>query len=315
MFTGIIEEMGEVISLETKDDMTLWDGSKGSGTEMTVRGEVVMEGAYLGCSISVNGVCLTATELDFDGRVFKVGLAPETLRKTNLGTYSPGSGERKMVNLERASEIGGRNSGHFVQGHVDDVGTIVDRWVDENSLFFKVSFPYEHMRYVVPKGFIAIDGTSLTVCDVKSEGPDGENWFTFMLVEYTQKKIIIPSKEVGDTVNIEVDVLGKYSEQAWEAFVPKMEALERRVRELEAKVELLEGGGGEAESVGNEVDLGDVVPKGFASSKDATGPKPETWVRADQPFANAKDLNPQRDNRNNRGTDWVRTEQAFYDAR
>jgi len=238
MFTGIVEEMGEVISLDTKDDMTLWDGSKGSGTEMVIKGGVVMEGAYLGCSISVNGVCLTATELDFDGKIFKVGLAPETLRKTNLGTYVPQS--KQKVNLERASEIGGRNSGHFVQGHVDNVGKIVDRWVDENSLFFKISFPYEFMRYVVPKGFIAIDGTSLTVCDVKSEGPEGENWFTFMLVEYTQQKIIIPSKEVGDTVNIEVDVLGKYSEQAWGAFVPKMEALEKKVKDLEAKVMVLE---------------------------------------------------------------------------
>lgn len=240
MFTGIVEEMGEVVSLETKDDMTLWDGTKGSGTEMVIKGDVVMEGAYLGCSISVNGVCLTATELDFDGKEFRVGLAPETLRLTNLGAYKSGDGEK--VNLERASEIGGRNSGHFVQGHVDNVGTIIDRWVDENSLFFKISFPHDYMRYVVPKGFIAIDGTSLTVCDVKSEGPEGENWFTFMLVEYTQKHIIIPSKKVGDTVNIEVDVLGKYSEQAWEAFVPKMEALERRVKELEAKVVQLEGG-------------------------------------------------------------------------
>lgn len=244
MFTGIVEEMGEVISLETKDDMTLWDGSQGSGTEMVIKGGVVMEGAYPGCSISVNGVCLTATDLDLDGGEFRVGLAPETLRRTNLGGY--GSGVGKKVNLERASEIGGRNSGHFVQGHVDDVGTVIDRWVDENSLFFKVSFPHKYMRYVVPKGFIAVDGTLLTVCDVKSEGPKGDNWFTFMLVEYTQKHIIIPSKKVGDTVNIEVDVLGKYSEQAWESFVPKMEALEGKVKELEAKVAKLEGGGDKA---------------------------------------------------------------------
>eukprot|EP00984_Skeletonema_dohrnii_P017418 scaffold7913_cov100-Skeletonema_dohrnii-CCMP3373.AAC.1 len=226
MFTGIIEEMGEVISLETRDDMTLWDGSKGKGTEMVLKGDIVLDGAYLGCSISVNGVCLTATEIDEDAKTFKVGLAPETLRKTNLGTYVPESQQR--VNMERASEIGGRNSGHFVQGHVDNVGTIMDQWIDENSLFFKIAFPYEFMRYVVPKGFIAIDGTSLTVCDVHSEGEDGENWFTFMLVEYTQKKIILPSKKVGDTVNVEVDVLGKYSERAWEAFVPKMEALETK---------------------------------------------------------------------------------------
>jgi len=284
MFTGIVEEMGEVVTLETKDDMTLWDGSKGSGTEMTIKGDVVMVGAYLGCSISVNGVCLTATALDFDAKTFKVGLAPETLRKTNLGTYTTHS--KRRLNLERASEIGGRNSGHFVQGHVDDTGTIIDRWVDENSLFFKISFPYDYMRYVVPKGFIAIDGTSLTVCEVKSEGPDGDNWFTFMLVEYTQQKIIIPSKKVGDTVNIEVDVLGKYSERAWEAFVPKIEELQRKVKELEAKVVALEGGKG---SQGSR--LGEDVPKDFSTLKSLSS-KPERdntgtgWVRADQEFLN-----------------------------
>jgi len=319
MFTGIIEEMGDVISLETKDDMTLWDGSKGSGTEMVIGGGVVMDGAYLGCSISVNGVCLTATELDFDNNVFKVGLAPETLRKTNLGTYT--SESKRKVNLERASEIGGRNSGHFVQGHVDNVGTIIDRWVDENSLFFKISFPYEYMRYVVPKGFIAIDGTSLTVCDVKSEGPEGENWFTFMLVEYTQQKIIVPSKSVGDTVNIEVDVLGKYSAQAWEAFAPKMEALERKVKELEEKVRVLEGDTDVSETVApsdKAVELGDVVPKDFTSSSQESPESriPETWVRAEQPTMTAKDLTPERDDRSskNPGTEWVRTKQTFYDT-
>lgn len=324
MFTGIIEEMGEVIALDTKDDMTLWDGSKGSGTEMVIKGGVVMDGAYLGCSISVNGVCLTATELDFDNNIFKVGLAPETLRLTNLGTYVPES--KQKVNLERASEIGGRNSGHFVQGHVDNVGTIIDRWIDENSLFFKISFPYEYMRYVVPKGFIAIDGTSLTVCEVKSEGPDGENWFTFMLVEYTQAKIIVPSKQVGDTVNIEVDVLGKYSEQAWSTFVPKMEALEQKVKELEAKVTALEGGDDASASTepvkastepAKAFDQGTVFSKSFPKpSPDA--PKPETWIRAEQEFVNsdknADDMNSKKDNRNEKGTGWVRTKQAFYDT-
>ena len=317
--------------------MTLWDGSKGSGTEMVIKGDVVMGGAYLGCSISVNGVCLTATELDFDNNEFRVGLAPETLRKTNLNNYAV-EGKTRKVNLERASEIGGRNSGHFVQGHVDNVGTVIDRWVDENSLFFKIAFPYEYMRYVVPKGFIAIDGTSLTVCDVKSEGPEGENWFTFMLVEYTQKHIIIPEKEVGDTVNIEVDVLGKYSEQAWEAFVPKMEALERKVKELESKVAALEGGNS---SSGKEVNFGNVVgptspplpapspealssklkkEKAFYRNDDLVDSKPDPykWERTDQAFVNsdknADDMNSKRDNRNNTGTDWVRTKQTFYDT-
>ena len=347
MFTGIVEEVGEVLSFETRDDMVLWDGSRGTGTEMVIGGEVVMDGAYLGCSICVNGVCLTATELDFEGGTFRVGLAPETLRRTDLGSYVGGDGGgRRRVNLERASEIGGRNSGHFVQGHVDGVGTIVDRWADENSLFFKVSLPDEHMRYVVPKGFVAIDGASLTVCDVGgspfSSGGEG-GWFTFMLVEYTQKKIIIPDKVVGDTVNVEVDVLGKYSERAWGAFVPKMEALERKVRELENKVTRLEGGGGvgggggggddddddDDATVGvaaggavleaDPIEYGDDVAPAASSSSAAAAAAAagERWVRAEQEFfPEGKDLNPTRENRDPRGmgTEWVRTRQTFYDT-
>lgn len=176
----------------------------------------------------MNGVCLTATELN-DGE-FKVGLAPETLRRTYLGNLNSGD----SVNLERASEIGGRNSGHFVQGHVDGVGTIIDRWTDEDSLFFKVKVDTEILRYIVPKGFIAIDGTSLTVCEVNSL-PE-ESWFTFMLVEYTQKKIIIPQKDIGGLLNIEVDVLGKYSESALANIMPRVEQLEARVKELEEQL-------------------------------------------------------------------------------
>ena len=320
MFTGIVEEMGEVLSLTTKSDMTLWDGSQGLGTEMVIKGNVVLDGAYLGCSISVNGVCLTATELNFEENTFKVGLAPETLRKTNLGNYDSTTSTSiktipTVVNLERASEIGGRNSGHFVQGHVDDVGTIIDRWIDGNSLFFRVSFPYEYMRYIVPKGFIAIDGTSLTVCDVmSSEGGGAENnWFTFMLVEYTQKKIIIPMKEVGDTVNIEVDVLGKYSERAWETFVPKMEALETKVKELERKILQLENGGAvDNDSTRTQQQSGSINNSDDRRSQPTN--TPEKWIREGQEFLHAKDMNPKRDNRNTKGTDWVRTEQEFYDT-
>jgi riboflavin synthase len=229
MFTGIVEEMGTVVKLEERDDMTLWDGSKGQGTELTVRGNIVLDGAYLGCSICVNGVCLTATELKDD--TFKVGLAPETLRRTYLGSMKEGD----AVNLERASEIGGRNSGHFVQGHVDGTGEIIDRWIDEDSLFFKVKVNNDMIKYIVPKGFVAIDGTSLTVCEVNNQ--PGDSWFTFMLVEYTQKKIIIPSKQIGGLVNIEVDVLGKYSESALTGVTSRLEALEARIKELEEELD------------------------------------------------------------------------------
>ena len=121
MFTGIVEEMGTVKALDQRDDMVLWDGSIGEGTELIVEAKTVLDGAYLGCSICVSGVCLTATELDES--TFKVGLAPETLRKTYFGSLKAGD----AVNLERASEIGGRNSGHFVQGHVDGTGEIIEK--------------------------------------------------------------------------------------------------------------------------------------------------------------------------------------------
>jgi riboflavin synthase len=181
------------------------------------------------CSICVSGVCLTATELDTKANHFKVGLAPETLRKTYFEELKAGD----EVNLERASEIGGRNSGHFVQGHVDGVGIVKDRWVDEDSLCYKIQVDNpDILKYIVPKGFIAIDGTSLTVVDVDTE----ENWFSFMLVEYTQKKIIIPAKQPGDKVNLEVDVLGKYSETALAALLPRLEALEAKVESLEKRL-------------------------------------------------------------------------------
>jgi len=234
MFTGIIEEMGEVISLEERTDMELWDGTKGSGTELTVKGDVVMDGAYLGCSIAVNGVCLTATTLSPDTSTFTVGLAPETLRKTYFSTLTPGT----PLNLERASEIGGRNSGHFVQGHIDGTATIIDKWEDEDSLFFKVQMDdADLMRYIVPKGFVAIDGTSLTVCETNAK----DGWFTFMLVEYTQKKIVIPGKDVGEKLNIEVDVLAKYSEASMAAIVPRVEELEGIVEKLVREMAELKG--------------------------------------------------------------------------
>jgi riboflavin synthase len=233
MFTGIVEEMGTVVSLQERDDIKLWDGRTGHGTELVLRGNIVLEGAYLGCSICVNGVCLTVTELlENPYRGFKVGLAPETLRRTYFRSLRPGD----SVNLERASEIGGRNSGHSVQGHVDGVGTIIDKWTDNDSLWVKVTVPPEILKYVVPKGFIAIDGTSLTVCEVDRRSD--ESWFTFMLVEYTQKKIIIPTKPIGGLVNIEVDVLAKYTENALINVLPRIAELEERVRQLEDKIKL-----------------------------------------------------------------------------
>lgn len=116
------------------------------------------------------------------------------------------------MNLERALKADGRNSGHFVQGHVDCTGEIVEKWREGDSLWVRVKVPQDVIAYIVPKGFICVDGTSLTICDVDSR-PDAL-WFTFMLVAHTQQSVIIPAKAVGELVNIEVDVLAKMVERS-----------------------------------------------------------------------------------------------------
>jgi len=230
MFSGIIEEMGIVDELISRSDMLLWDGTKGEGVELTVIGNTVLEEAYIGCSIAVNGVCLTATSLK-DNK-FTVGLASETLRRSNLGKLIKGS----KVNLERALKADGRNSGHFVQGHVDCTGKIVDKWKENDSLWIKVNLPDTFMRYIVPKGFICIDGTSLTICDVDTK----TNCFTFMLIAHTQQHVIIPSKNIGEEVNIEVDVLAKMVDQSLATFNDQnmvlIKTLTNRIDQLEKAV-------------------------------------------------------------------------------
>ncbi len=191
MFTGIVEEMGKVRSCQ----------ESGGGFDLSVACAVVLEGTQLGDSIAVNGVCLTVTNLDGDG--FTAGLAPETLKRTNLGQLGSGS----PVNLERSVTPTTRMGGHFVQGHVDNAGAITEFRKDKDALWVSIKAPAELMKFIVHKGYVTLDGTSLTVVDV---GPD---WFNVTLVDYTQQHIIMPGKKVGDAVNIEVDVLGKYVER------------------------------------------------------------------------------------------------------
>lgn len=179
MFSGIVEEMGTVRRLEKVDRMEMWDGSVGEGWELEVNAKEALVGATLGCSIAVNGVCLTATEFDDEKCTF--GLAPETLRRSNLVSLKSGD----PINLERALPADGRNSGHFVQGHVDDVGVITELRPDGDSLYVTIKPPARLLPYVVPKGFIAIDGTSLTVCDVDYTA----GTFNFMLIAFTQQKV------------------------------------------------------------------------------------------------------------------------------
>jgi riboflavin synthase len=191
MFTGIIEEMGTVHRLR----------QTAQGVELSVICTKVHTDAQLGDSIAVNGTCLTVTHLSTNG--FTVGLSPETRSRTNLAHI----GEGDRVNLERSLLPTSRLGGHFVQGHVDGTHVIAGFRKEQDSLWVSVRAPEELMRYIVPKGFIALDGASLTVVDV------GEDTFTVSLIAYTQQEITLPLKKVGDKINIEVDILGKYVEK------------------------------------------------------------------------------------------------------
>lgn len=191
MFTGLVEELGEVAALARTQ----------SGFDLSVRGQMVSTDARPGDSIAVNGVCLTVTHLD--GAEMTFGLAPETRAKTSLELLQPGS----PVNLERAVLPTTRLGGHFVQGHVDATGTIRAMRPDEDALWVEIAAPEALMKYIVPKGYVAIDGTSLTVVHT------GADWFDVTLVAYTQAHIVLPRKKIGDPVNLEVDVLAKYVEK------------------------------------------------------------------------------------------------------
>jgi len=224
VFTGIVEELGEVLKVERKAEMTLWDGSKSEGFVLRIKCKVALEAAYIGCSIAVNGTCLTATALDPSW--FEVNCATETLRKTNLGDLEPGS----FVNLERSMGAGDRNSGHFVQGHVDETGNILEFKREGDALWVKISLSASLLPYVVNKGYIAVDGTSLTVCEVNQT----EKWFNLMLISHTQQCIIMPKKKAGDRVNLEADCLGKYAAAAVGGVAERVANLEKQAFRAQA---------------------------------------------------------------------------------
>ncbi|KAI0113937.1 riboflavin synthase-like protein [Nemania sp. FL0031] len=213
MFTGLVEEIGTVAELDPHDET--------GGTSLTITlpaSSKLLEDAALGDSIAINGVCLTATALsrpDAAQPSFKVGIAPETLRLTNLGALTTGS----AVNLERAVRADTRMGGHFVQGHVDTTAEIIRIAQDGNAVTFRFA-PRDAeradvMRYVVHKGFIALDGTSLTITQVN----DTEGWWEVMLIAYTQEKVVVARKKVGESVNVEVDVLAKYAEKSMAGYM------------------------------------------------------------------------------------------------
>ncbi|HYY17323.1 MAG TPA: riboflavin synthase [Streptosporangiaceae bacterium] len=191
MFTGIVEELGEVVGLDDQID----------AARLTVRGPEVTSDVANGDSIAVNGVCLTVTSSD--GDTFTADVMRETLTRSSLGTAAPGT----PVNLERSVRLADRLGGHLVQGHVDGVGEVVSRSPGEHWDVVRIAMPPGLDRYVVEKGSIAVDGISLTVTAVTGD------WFEVSLIPETLKRTTLGHKQPGETVNLEVDVIAKYVEK------------------------------------------------------------------------------------------------------
>lgn len=191
MFTGIVEELGEVTAVE----------NLGDAARFRLRGPVVTQDARHGDSIAVNGVCLTVVERE--GDEFTADVMAETLKRSSLGALTVGS----RVNLERPTAVGARLGGHIVQGHVDGTGTILERTPSEHWEIVKISLPADLARYVVEKGSITVDGVSLTVVEA------GDEHFTVSLIPTTLDLTTLGLKQPGDPVNLEVDVVAKYVER------------------------------------------------------------------------------------------------------
>lgn len=194
MFTGIVEELGEIREIHREAD----------SITLTIRATTVLDDVHYGDSIAVNGVCLTVVEFGDD--FFTADLMQETLVRSSLGQVEVGS----KVNLERATAVGQRLGGHIVQGHVDGTGEVISRTPGERWEVVRISLPEHLTKYVVEKGSIAVDGTSLTVSAV------GEGFFEVSLIPTTLTDSVIGSTAVGAKVNLEVDVLAKYVEKMLE---------------------------------------------------------------------------------------------------
>ncbi|KRE41279.1 riboflavin synthase [Knoellia sp. Soil729] len=193
MFTGIVEELGRVEHLDLGE----------TSARLTLRGPLVTSDAVHGASISVNGVCLTVVDPEVTGDTFTVDVMAETLSRTGLGALFPGA----PVNLERAMAAAGRFGGHIVQGHVDGTATVVERVPGDRWEVVTFSLPQALARYVVEKGSITVDGVSLTVSAVAA------TTFSVSLIPTTLEQTTLGQRAVGDTVNLEVDVLAKYVER------------------------------------------------------------------------------------------------------
>ncbi len=196
MFTGIVAELGEVASIE----------HRGDAARLTIRGST--DDVSPGESIAVNGVCLTVTGV-IDG-TFTADVMGETLGRSGLGALTPGA----PVNLERSVRLADRLGGHLVQGHVDATGTIISRWPAAHWDRVRISLPAAISRYVVQKGSITVDGVSLTVSALGAPQPEtSAGWFEVSLIPETLKRTTLGTREPGDTVNLEVDVIAKYVER------------------------------------------------------------------------------------------------------
>ncbi len=201
MFTGIVEELGEIVASEPLAD----------SARLTIRGPLVTSDAKHGDSIAVNGVCLTVVDV-VGGDCFTTDVMGETLNRSGIGKLDAGS----KVNLERAAAVNSRLGGHIVQGHVDGTGTILSRTPAENWEVVRISLPDSLARYVVEKGSITVDGISLTVSGIgvdEAREPGHRDWFEVSLIPTTRELTTLGAAPVGATVNLEVDIIAKYVER------------------------------------------------------------------------------------------------------
>ncbi|MEG0475853.1 MAG: riboflavin synthase [Carnobacterium sp.] len=191
MFTGIIEEVGTVKSIQ----------SGKSSSIIRIKGQKVVQGTSIGDSIATNGICLTVTKIENDS--FEADVMSESLKRTNIGTLIPGS----FVNLERALSLETRLGGHIVSGHIDGTGQISDFKRDDNAVWLTIETDPGILRYIIEKGSIAIDGVSLTVAAVDDQS------FQVSIIPHTGEETVLLRKQPGDTVNLECDMIGKYVEK------------------------------------------------------------------------------------------------------
>ena len=194
MFTGIIEELGEIKSIQRSSKAII----------LTIKAKKVLEDVKLGDSIATNGVCLTVT--GFSSNEFKVDVMPETMRKSSLGELSVGS----EVNLERALKLNDRLGGHLVSGHIDGVGKITNKRKEDNAILITITPDAKLLKNIIAEGSIAIDGISLTVAKLAADS------FTVSIIPHTNQITNLTKKKIGDIVNLETDMIGKYVERMME---------------------------------------------------------------------------------------------------